>query len=89
MPQPMGQSWKSSREMKHLGMCLNCPIPWEVAILGNDRSPTWVEGLVDKLPPERVHQAARKLLETRRVGLFNVGGGCYDVYIHPLEKEQL
>jgi hypothetical protein len=40
MPQPMGQSWKSSREMKHLGMCLNYPIPWELASPGDDRSPT-------------------------------------------------
>jgi hypothetical protein len=54
MPLPTGQSWKSSREMKHLGMCLNCPIPWEMASLGDDWSPTWVEGIVDKLPPERV-----------------------------------
>jgi hypothetical protein len=51
MPQPMGQLWKSSRERKHLGMCLNCPIPWEMASLGDDWSPTWVEGIVDKLPP--------------------------------------
>ena len=34
-------------------MCLNCPIPWEAASLGDDWSPTWVEGLVDKLPPCR------------------------------------
>jgi hypothetical protein len=34
-------------------MCLNCPIPWEMASLGDDWSPTWVEGIVDKLPPER------------------------------------
>jgi len=51
MPQPMGQLWKSSRERNHLGMCLNCPIPWEMASLGDDWSPTWVEGIVDKLPP--------------------------------------
>jgi hypothetical protein len=35
-------------------MCLNYPIPWELASLGDDWSPTWVEGIVDKLPPERV-----------------------------------
>ena len=34
-------------------MCLNCPIPWEMASLGDDWSPTWVEGIVDKLPPFR------------------------------------
>jgi hypothetical protein len=32
-------------------MCLNCPIPWGVVSLGDDWSPTWVEGIVDKLPP--------------------------------------
>jgi hypothetical protein len=35
-------------------MCLNYPIPWEMANLGDDWSLTRVEGIVDKLPPERV-----------------------------------
>ena len=35
-------------------MCLNYPIPREMASLGDDWSLTWVEGIVDKLPPERV-----------------------------------
>ena len=71
-------------------MCLNCPIPWEVASLGDDWSPTWVEGIVDKLPPERVIGGRPNyFFNIRRVGLFHVSGGWYDVYIHPLEKEQL
>jgi hypothetical protein len=75
--------------MKHLGMCLNCPIPWELASLGDDWSPTWVEGIVDKLPPERAISwgSPKYFSPYRRVGLFNVSGRCYDVYIHPLEKE--
>jgi hypothetical protein len=35
-------------------MCLNYPIPREAASLSDDWSLTWVEGIVDKLPPERV-----------------------------------
>ena len=72
-------------------MCLNYPIPWEVASLGNDRSPTWVEGLVDKLPPRGAGSAGRPknyFYTYRRVGLLYVSGCCYDIYI-PLEKEQL
>ena len=34
-------------------MCLNCPIPREAASLSDDWSLTWVEGIVDKLLPER------------------------------------
>ena len=51
MPLLMVRLWKSFRDRKHLGMCLNYPIPWELASLGDDWSPTWVEGIVDKLPP--------------------------------------
>ena len=74
-------------------MCLNCPIPWEMASLGDDWSPTWVEGLVDKLPPPggraRSNMRANYFYSYRRVGFVYVSGRCYDVYIHPLEKEQL
>ena len=66
-------------------MCLNCPIPWEMASLGDDWSPTWVEGIVDKLPP-RVGGIIRPATKSERE---RVSGCCYDVYIHPLEKEQL
>jgi hypothetical protein len=34
-------------------MCLNYPIPWEMASLGDDLSLTWVEGIVNKLPPRK------------------------------------
>jgi hypothetical protein len=70
-------------------MCLNCPIPWEAASLGDDWSPTWVEGLVDKLPPAWDRGSPKYFCTYRRVGLLYVSGCCYDVYIHPLEKEQL
>jgi hypothetical protein len=89
MPQPMGLLWKSSREMKHLGMCLNCPIPREVASLSDDWSPTWVEGIVDKLPPARAGSGPglKLFLYLSACRLGSVSGCCYDDIYHPLEKE--
>jgi beta-galactosidase/beta-glucuronidase len=57
-----------------------------VASLGDDWSPTWVEGIVDKLPPAWAGSGPGWVAID---GFWRVSGCCYDVYIHPLEKEQL
>jgi hypothetical protein len=80
-----------------LGITLNCPIPWEMASLGDDWSPTRVEGIVDKLPPERVIRCpprnrgafcfgSQKCLALQACRLGDVGGRCYDSLTKPPRK---